>query len=121
MVKIVTVRCVIALVAQSSWSIFQMNVYNVILQGDLFGEVYMTLPPGFLSQGEHKVFRLLKSLYELKQASRQWNLKLTNALIHSRFTQSKLDYSLFTKTNTVGDIVIILIHVDDLFITGTRG
>lgn len=109
MVKIVSVRFVIALDAQSSWPIFQMDVYNTFLQGDLFEQVYITLPPGFASQGEHKVFRLLKSLYGLKQASRQWNLKLTNALIHSGFTQSKLDYSLFTKTNTVGDIVIILV------------
>ena len=61
--------------------------------------------------------RLLKSLYGLKQTSRQWNQNLTNALIQSGFTQSKLDYSLFTKTNGTGDIVIILIYVDDLLLS----
>lgn len=79
----------------------------------------MVLPPRFGSQGENKVCRLLKSLYGLKQASRQWNLELTTALMKSGFTQSKLDYSLFTKTNDVGDIVIILVYVDDLLITGS--
>ncbi|KAL3376952.1 hypothetical protein AABB24_003396 [Solanum stoloniferum] len=118
-VKMVTVRCVVALAAQSGWCLFQMDVYNAFLQGDLFEEVYMSLPPGFGSQGENKVCRLLKSLYGLKQASRQWNQKLTNALMQSGFTQSKLDYSLFTKTNSTGDIVIILIYVDDLLITGS--
>ena len=47
-------------------------------------------------------------------------MKLTNALTHSGFTQSKLDYSLFTKTNYIGGIVIILVYVDDLLITGNN-
>lgn len=79
----------------------------------------MTLPPELNSQGELKVCRLLNSLYNLKQASRQWNIKMTTTLIHSGFTQSKLDYSLFmTKKNERG-IVIILVYVDDLLITGS--
>ncbi|XP_019225887.1 PREDICTED: uncharacterized protein LOC109207428 [Nicotiana attenuata] len=45
-------------------------------------------------------------------------LKLTSALIHSGFTQSKLDYSLITKRQN-NDIVIILVYVDDLLITGS--
>ena len=47
-------------------------------------------------------------------------MKLTNALTHSGFTQSKLDYSLFTKINDIGGIVIILVYVDDLLITGNN-
>ncbi|XP_075109092.1 uncharacterized protein LOC142180886 [Nicotiana tabacum] len=56
--------------------------------------------------------------YGLKQASRHWNLKLTTALINSSFTQSKVDYSLFTKRQDT-HIVIILVYVDDLLITGS--
>ena len=110
----------VALVASNGWFLFQMDLHNAFLQGDLFEEVYMTLPPGFGSQGENKVCRLLKSLYGLKPASRQWNLKLTTALIQSGFTQSKLDYSLFTKKDTTGGMVIILVYVDDLLITGNN-
>nr|XP_019066879.2 uncharacterized protein LOC109119049 [Solanum lycopersicum] len=46
-------------------------------------EVYMQLPLGFNNVNSEgpQVYRLLKSLYGLKQASRQWNVKLTNALI----------------------------------------
>lgn len=65
-VKQVTVRTVVALAAQSNWPLYQMDVYNAFLQGDLLEEVYMTLPPGLSSQGELKVYRLLKSLYGLK-------------------------------------------------------
>lgn len=119
-VKMVNVRCVVAFAAQYAWPLFKMDVYNAFLQGDLFEEVFMTLPPSFGSQGENKVCRLLKSLYGLKQVSRQWNLKLTNALTQSGFTQTKLYYSLFTKTNTTGSILIILVYVDDLLITGNK-
>ena len=93
--KMVTVRCVIALAVSKGWPMYQMDVYNAFLQGDLEEEVYMEMPEGFRKPGENKVCKLLKSLYGLKQASRQWNLKLSNALIAAGFSQSGYDYSLF--------------------------
>lgn len=76
----------------------------------------MELPKGFTSEGEHQVCRLVKSLYGLKQASRQWNAKLTKALLHLGYTQSHLDYSSVTKRKR-STLVVILIYVDDLLIT----
>lgn len=62
-----------------------MDIYNTFLQGDLYEEMYMKVPEGFEKQGEHKVCKLLKSLYGLKQASRQWNIKLTTAVLEAGF------------------------------------
>lgn len=79
----------------------------------------MTIPEGFGNKEANKgqVCRLLKSLYGLKQASRQWNIKLTIALTSAGFQQSTRDYSLFTKKE--GDkIIIVLVYVDDLLLTG---
>ncbi|GJU80865.1 putative RNA-directed DNA polymerase [Tanacetum coccineum] len=118
-VKIVIVRCLINLVVQSGWSLFQMDINNAFLYGDLEETVYMTLPPGYFLDNETKVCKLNKSLYGLKHAPRQWNAKLTAALLENIFVQSKSDYSLFTKS--FGDVFIaLLVYVDDIIITGNN-
>ena len=107
-VKIATVRTVFSLAAQCDWSVHQLDVYNAFLQGDLHDEVYMQLPEGFPSQGESRlVCRLVKSLYGLKQASRQWNLKLNEALLGSGFIQCSLDHSLYIKRRGSYMVVIL--------------
>ncbi|PHT68809.1 hypothetical protein T459_28296 [Capsicum annuum] len=68
--KMVTVRCTITLAASQGWNLYQMDVHNAFLQGDLEEEVYIEIPEGFRRQGEDKVCKLIKSLYGLKQASR---------------------------------------------------
>ncbi|GJY78750.1 ribonuclease H-like domain-containing protein, partial [Tanacetum coccineum] len=115
-VKMSTVRCMLNVAICNGWDLFQLDVNNAFLYGDLTEEVYMTLPPGFDNQNG-KVCRLNKSLYGLKQAPRQWNAKLTMTLVENGFVQSKYDYSLFTKTS--GDMVLmLLVYVDDIVITG---
>ena len=72
------------------------------------------LPPlGFGSEGE--VCRLLKSLYGLKQASKQRLGKLSSATVNHGFVQSKSYYSVFTRIKG-GSIIIILVYVDDILI-----
>lgn len=117
-VKIVTVRIVISMAAAQGWKIYQMNVNKVFLQGDFNKEVYMTVPQGSTTDGDQqKVCRLLRSLYGLEQASRQWNIEFTSALTNAGFHQSHHDYSLFTNM-VAGKIVVVLVYVDDLLITG---
>ena len=53
-----------------------MDVKTTFLNGNLEEKVYMKQPEGFsFSSGEHLVYKLNKSMYDLKQASRQWYLK----------------------------------------------
>ncbi|GJS06006.1 ribonuclease H-like domain-containing protein [Tanacetum coccineum] len=55
-VKMVTVRCVISLAVHNNWPLFQLDVNNAFLYGDLHEDVYMDLPPGYYDSSETKVF-----------------------------------------------------------------
>lgn len=76
----------------------------------------MRVPDG-LSHPPHHVCRLKKSLYGLKQASRQWFAKLTLELIHQGYVQSKNDYSLLIK-NTSESFILAVVYVDEIILTG---
>ena len=49
------------------------------------------------------------------QASKQWFAKLSSTIIDLGFSQSKSNYSVFTRVNK-GSIIILLIYVDDILI-----
>lgn len=74
-VKITTVRTLLALAVACSWEIYQMDVNNAFLQGDLDEDVYMKILEGLSVDSVYlrKVCKMKKSLYSLKQVSRQLN------------------------------------------------
>ena len=111
MAKLVTVRCLAAI---RGWHLHQFDVNNVFLRGDLKEEIYMNKPPNY-TKGSNQVCKLLKSLYGLKQASRQWYAKLTSCLLDFGFSQSKADYSLFIKS-TDNSFIALLVYVDDIIV-----
>lgn len=89
MANITTIRPLLALVVTKGWFIHQLDVNNAFLYGDLHEKVYMNLPPSFQTQNEKQVCKLTRSLYGLKQASRQWNEKLIKALVTVGFIQAR--------------------------------
>lgn len=72
-----TIRLILALAAQNSWSVFQLDVKSAFLHGDLSEEVFVQQPLGYEKKGEEgKVYKLRKALYGLKQAPRAWYSKI---------------------------------------------
>jgi Reverse transcriptase (RNA-dependent DNA polymerase) len=65
------IRLLISQAAQNEWLVHQMDVKSTFLNGVLEEEVYVEQPLGYMKLGkEHKVLRLKKALYELKQVPR---------------------------------------------------
>ncbi|KAG7556913.1 Integrase catalytic core [Arabidopsis suecica] len=115
-----TVKVVLSLAVNLDWELWQMDVKNAFLQGELEEEVYMSPPPGLediVAPG--KVLRLRKAIYGLKQSPRAWYHKLSSTLLANGFKKSHSDHTLFTKQDNQG-IVVVLVYVDDLIISGSN-
>lgn len=85
MAKMTTVQTLVALAASKSWPIFQMDVKNAFLNGDLHEEVFIKPPPGLPLPSQDLICRLRRSLYRLKQAPRALFTKLRHTIQKAGF------------------------------------
>nr|GEX67036.1 ribonuclease H-like domain-containing protein [Tanacetum cinerariifolium] len=84
-VKPTTIRTVLRLVVSCKWPIYQLDIKNAFLNGDLSETVYMHQPPRFMDpQYPHHVCLLQKSLYGLKQAPRAWFQRFTGLFLSQK-------------------------------------
>ena len=66
-----------------------MDIKTAFLNGDLFENVHMKQSYGFQEKGkEHLVCKLKKSIYGLKQASRQWYFKFDEIVTSLGFKEN---------------------------------
>lgn len=114
-----TIRLLFSITSTKNWLLHQLDINTYFLHGDLDEEVFMKCPPGLNVSDKTLVCKLNKSIYGIKQSSRQWNQKLTFTLFDLGYKQSKSNYSLFTKTSSIY-FIVVLVYVDDLILAGNN-
>jgi hypothetical protein len=114
--RISSVCSLLAIAAVHQWPLFQMDVKNAFLNGDLTEEVYMQAPPIY-SDCPDKVCLLRRALYGLKQAPRAWFAKFSSIVHQFGFSSSSHDTALFIRRSDKG-MILLLLYVDDMIITG---
>jgi hypothetical protein len=98
----------------------QINIKTAFLNGTLDEDVYMLPPPGIPWDGRTgQVFKLVKSLYGLKQSPRAWNANFDEYIRSQGFNPLQTDSLVYTNT-TCKSMVILLIYVDDIVVVGKQ-
>ena len=117
-----SLRIILALVAHFDLELQQMDVKTTFLNGELEEEVYMKQPEGFpSSDGEQLVCKLKKSIYGLKQASRQWYLKFHNIISSFGFVENVMDQCIYLKVSG-SKVCFLVLYVDDILLaTNDKG
>ena len=79
-----------------------MDINNAFIESVLKEKIFIAASKG-VNYLRKKVFRVLRSLYSLKQAARDWHEKLIKALLGMGFRQCAAD-----------PCILLLVYVDDI-------
>jgi hypothetical protein len=100
-----SLRIIMALVAFVNWSLEE--------------EVYMEQSEGFsIERKEYLACKLKKSIYELKQASRQWYLKFNNTITSFGFKENIVDWCIYLKVSG-SKFIFLILYVDDILLANS--
>jgi len=111
-----SLRIVLALVAHYDLELHQMDVKTAFLNGDLEEDVYMDQPEGFEIKGKDQmVCKLKKSIYGLKQASRQWYIKFNDTITSFGFKEITVDRCIYQKISG-SKFIFLVLYVDDILL-----
>nr|GFA14326.1 hypothetical protein [Tanacetum cinerariifolium] len=119
--RIEAIRLFLAYASFMGFMVCQMDVKSAFLYGKIEEEVYVCQPLGF-EDPDHpdKVYKVVKALYGLHQASRAWYETLATYLLENGFQRGIIDQTLFIKKQK-GHILLVQIYVkqkkDGIFIS----
>jgi len=119
--KPTSIRTVISVAGMYDWELENMDVDTAFLNADVDEDIYMRQLEGFEvygPNGEELVCKLKKSIYGLKQASRNWHHTIDQWMKEYRFQASDADPCVYVKRQNQ-DVIVVIIWVDDLIIAGS--
>nr|GEV83395.1 retrotransposon protein, putative, Ty1-copia subclass [Tanacetum cinerariifolium] len=110
------IRILIAIAAYYEYEICKMDVKTAFLNEYINEEVYMEQPEGFVNpKYPNWVCKLKRSIYGLKQASRQWNKQFDNEIKKFSFTQNLDEPCVYLKASG-SNITFLILYVDEILI-----
>ena len=110
-VQMDTLRAILALVPMQDLKLQQMDVKGTYLNGTLHETIYMRQPEG-CEDGTGRVCKLVKPLYGLKQAGREWNNELDGKLKDHEYQCLTSDPCVYIRRDN-DDFGILAVWVDD--------
>jgi hypothetical protein len=114
-----SLRIIMALVVHYDLELHQIDVKMAFLNGGLLENVYMAHHKDFAVKGkEHMRCHLRKSIYGLKQASRQWYLKFDETIRSFDFKENDENNCIYAKFRNRKFIFLIL-YVDDILLASS--
>nr|GEU86564.1 putative ribonuclease H-like domain-containing protein [Tanacetum cinerariifolium] len=122
--RIEAIRLFLAYASFMGFMVYQIDVKSAFLYGTIKEEVYVCQPLGF-KDPDHpdKVYKVVKVLYDLHQAPRDWYETLAKYLLENGFHRGQIDQTLFIKKQK-GDILLVQIYVkqkeDGIFISQNK-
>ena len=116
-VRMETIRVLLAMAAIKRFEIQQMDVKGAYLNGTLREIVHMRQPEGYEDNSD-RVCRLVKTIYGLKQSGREWNKELDTKLKKHSFRQLRSDPCAYIRKSD-NDSEIITVWVDDFLLFAT--
>ncbi|KAL0463361.1 UNVERIFIED_CONTAM: hypothetical protein Slati_0223700 [Sesamum latifolium] len=113
-----SIRILLAIAAWYDYEIWQMDVKTAFLKSFVEEEIFMDQPEGFTAVGEEqKVWRLQKSIYGLKQASRSWNTCFDEVIRGYDFIKNDYDPCIYKKISG-SSVAYFVLYVDDILLIG---
>ncbi|CAI7831555.1 unnamed protein product [Closterium sp. NIES-53] len=113
--KMTTLRVLLHVAAQRDYELHLLDFSTAFLQGSLHEEIWLRRPPGFTgSFPAGTQWSLLRPVYGLRQARREWHDTLRTTLATLGFAPSTADPSLFLRTDATLPPFYVLLYVDNL-------
>ena len=119
--RLESVRMLIAVSVQSDFLVHQLDVRSAYLHAPIECDVYVAQPEGYVEyskNGTKLAWKLLRSLYGLKQSGRNWHGLLRDFLLQNHFVSSVVDPCVYIKKNNDGT-TILLVWVDDMILAAS--
>jgi hypothetical protein len=117
-----TLRVLLAVITLKKLYTTHLDVNLAYLNTILEEETYIQYPDGLDFHGVEprgKAYRLLKSLYGLRQSAANWYKTLSSFLISKSFIASSANPCLYVRHEQGGGIAVIFVYVDDILLAAT--